>query len=121
MIRAFTGLMELFEPSLGGHSKRVALLAMGIGEQSQMETAELRLIEISALLHDIGLVGLPRSMLQKGESELSERETALIRQHPAMGHATLNAVKRRSLRAHVRAQDVIIRELEKRHPGITDV
>lgn len=93
MIRAFTGLIELFDPALGGHSKRVAVLAMKIGEQARMETNELQLMEISALLHDIGLVGLPRSILEKDESVRSQFETALIRQHPGMGHATLAAVK----------------------------
>ncbi|MEA3361125.1 MAG: response regulator [Thermodesulfobacteriota bacterium] len=93
-IRVFMSLMELFNPSLGSHAKRVSVVSMEIAKQFGMDKKYIELIEISALLHDIGLIGLPRTIFEKSEKELTKHEIALIKQHPELGHATLIAIDR---------------------------
>jgi putative nucleotidyltransferase with HDIG domain len=78
-------------PDAFEHTKRVAdisvLLAtcMGLGEPL------LSTIERAALLHDIGKVAMPDSLIHK-PGALTEEEVAIIRTHPQIGHDILNAV-----------------------------
>lgn len=92
MVRGLMGVMEIFQPSLGGHSKRVAAISLEIGRLYKRDERETQMLEISALLHDIGLMGLPRAMFEKDESQLLSRELGLIKQHPGLGYTILNGV-----------------------------
>ncbi len=92
IVHVFTELTELFDPKLGGHSKRVAKLSRQIAEQYEMEEREIELIELSALLHDIGLIGIPRDLQDKNENELKRYEKGLIRQHPEIGRTLLKGI-----------------------------
>src|SRR5262245_24488704 len=47
------------------HSRRVALTCVGVARELGWEDNELRIIEIAALLHDIGKIGVPDSILHK--------------------------------------------------------
>ena len=66
------------------HNLRVARLCVGIGRQMSMSAAELRLLARAGLMHDIGKLGIPDSVLEK-HSPLDESEWILMRTHPEMG------------------------------------
>lgn len=93
LIRVFIEVMELFNPALGGHAKRVNEIAEKIARQYGLSEEQVHLIKQSALLHDIGLVGLPRSLLENEEETYGKAELALIQQHPTLGHMTLNKIE----------------------------
>ena len=59
------------------HSRRVGILSVGIGSRLGWEDMQLRLIEIAALLHDIGKLGVPDHILEK-PGKLSPDETEYI-------------------------------------------
>ena len=59
------------------HSRRVGILSVGIGSRLGWEDMQLRLIEIAALLHDIGKLGVPDHILYK-PGRLSPDETEFI-------------------------------------------
>lgn len=92
LIRVFIELMELFNPSLGGHAKRVNQICQKLIQHIGLEEEQSQRIEQAALLHDIGLIGLPRNLLEKKEGTLSKAELALIQQHPTLGHMILSKI-----------------------------
>lgn len=84
--------MEKKDSCTYGHCKRVSehsmkiALAMGIGEK------EIRDLEAAATLHDIGKIGISDFVLGK-KGPLDERETCIVRDHPAKGVEILRPVK----------------------------
>jgi response regulator RpfG family c-di-GMP phosphodiesterase len=80
--------MQTFYPSLGNQARRVFHLCKSIGQVLQLPPEERRLLESCALLHDIGLVGVPRHIIrhwQEDPRSLNPAEKALIEQHPILG------------------------------------
>ncbi len=80
--------METFYPLLGNRSRRVFQLCKSISHVLQLNGEDTRVLESSALLYDIGLVGVPRQMIrhwQEAPNSLSAAEKALIEQHPILG------------------------------------
>jgi response regulator RpfG family c-di-GMP phosphodiesterase len=80
--------MQTFYPSLGNQARRVSQLCKSIGQVLELSPDERRVRESSALLHDVGLVGVPRQIIRHWQDEpesLSPAEKALIEQHPILG------------------------------------
>ncbi|HSC51214.1 MAG TPA: HD-GYP domain-containing protein [Gaiellaceae bacterium] len=80
-IAALSRSMEAKDVYTGGHTERVAAVAVGLARRLGYEHEELEAIEIGALLHDIGKIGVPESILRK-DGPLDEEEWAIIRSHP---------------------------------------
>jgi HD-GYP domain-containing protein (c-di-GMP phosphodiesterase class II) len=68
----------------GGHSERVADLSEAIGKELGMNTEEIQNLRVSALLHDIGKLGIPEVILDKPE-KLTDDEFDLVKSHPLKG------------------------------------
>jgi response regulator RpfG family c-di-GMP phosphodiesterase len=80
--------MQTFYPSLGNQSRRVSEICKSIVQLLKLPAEDRRVLESSALLHDIGLVGVQRHIIRKwhdGTEPLSTAEKALIEQHPILG------------------------------------
>lgn len=71
-----------------GHSMRVAEYSLMIGKLSGMNEEQADLLYKSALLHDIGKIGIPDEVLLK-DGKLSEEEFAIIKTHPVLGENIL--------------------------------
>ena len=67
-----------------GRTRRVASLAKAIGKGMGLEEEQLMVLELSALLHDLGMLAVPESVLAK-PGPLAEREFGTIRKHPQVG------------------------------------
>ncbi|MGE3508186.1 MAG: HD-GYP domain-containing protein [Vicinamibacterales bacterium] len=83
--------MTARDPYTAGHSERVSLLSVAIGETLQMDPGELEVLRLGALLHDIGKVGVPDAVLRK-PGPLTDAEHQQIRQHPVPGARILRSV-----------------------------
>lgn len=70
------------------HTERVASLAIQVGRELGLAAAQLRVLAIAALVHDIGKLRTPRGILSKPGS-LSDEEFDVIRRHPTDGVAIL--------------------------------
>ena len=70
------------------HSKRVAAYSRLFGEHCGLERGQLNHLELGALLHDIGKIGIPHNVLMK-PAALNEEEWQVIRTHPHIGHRLL--------------------------------
>src|SRR6266403_976112 len=88
VICAFNQLLDLKDLNTGVHSTRLAEWGMRVGQELGLEEAELQNLEVAALLHDIGKVGIPDSILRK-PGRLDPEEYALMKKHPEYGWAVL--------------------------------
>jgi putative nucleotidyltransferase with HDIG domain len=88
--------LDARDPKTRGHSDRVAMIAMGIiNEMEKMDDSpeyqHLRsCMRLAGLLHDIGKVGIPDSILLKA-GELTKEEYHFIKRHPLIGAEIVNA------------------------------
>lgn len=104
-MKIFAGLMELRHSGLSGQSRRVSEWArrvcasLGLGERQSHD------IYVAALLHDIGKIGFPDSMLGKSVSAMSHEEVQRYRKHPLNAEAALMPlVQLRPVAAIIRSQ-----------------
>lgn len=88
VICAFNQLLDLKDLNTGVHSTRLAEWGVRVGQELGLEEAELQNLEVAALLHDIGKVGIPDSILKK-PGKLDPEEYALMKKHPEYGWAVL--------------------------------
>jgi putative nucleotidyltransferase with HDIG domain len=71
-----------------GHTRRVALLAVSVGEELGIPAARLRELATGGLLHDIGKLSVPDEVLQK-PAALDDAEYALVQRHTVWGDSLL--------------------------------
>jgi HD-GYP domain-containing protein (c-di-GMP phosphodiesterase class II) len=71
------------------HAINVSLLAMTLGESLGMASHDVHAVGSAALLHDVGIAGLPQELL--GKPALTPEERRVIEQHPEIGARMLFA------------------------------
>lgn len=75
-----------------GHSSRVAEYSRKIAELIGKSESECSEIYYAALLHDVGKIGVPESIINK-QGKLTSEEFEIIKQHPAMGAQILQSIR----------------------------
>ena len=80
--------MEARDPHTSGHQRRVAELARLVGEKLGLSADRLQGLYVGALLHDIGKIWVPESILAK-PGKLSDEEWSLVQVHTRRGHEIL--------------------------------
>lgn len=78
-------------PDAFEHTRRVAEMTVILADAMGISEPQLSHLERAALLHDIGKVAMPDSLIHK-PAALSEDEVSIIRTHPQIGHDILAAV-----------------------------
>ncbi|MBL8966005.1 MAG: HD domain-containing protein [Spirochaetaceae bacterium] len=84
VVRSLTRAVDAKSAWTRGHSERVAKSALLLGRRLLMGTRELADLEVAAVLHDVGKIGVPEAILDK-PARLDEAEFALVRRHPVLG------------------------------------
>ncbi len=84
LICALNQLLDLKDLNTGVHSTRLAEWALRVGRKIGMDDKDLAQLEVAALLHDIGKIGVPDSILRK-PGKLTDEERALMNKHPEYG------------------------------------
>lgn len=80
--------MQTFYPDLANQGRRAAQLCRSMAEILTLSKDDRRALESAALLHDIGLVGVRRSLIRRWQDDpatLDSTEWAIIEQHPVLG------------------------------------
>lgn len=93
IVTAMAHLIESRDPSTGTHSINVQNIALSIGKIMGLTDKELKELSILAILHDIGKIGIPESILNKPE-RLTDFEFATIKRHPQIGYDAIKPIKR---------------------------
>ncbi len=90
-IRALAAALDARDPYTAGHSERVSVISVAIGRVLKLPEADLEVLRLGALLHDIGKIGLPDDVLRK-PGPLTSDEYDIIKQHPVLGARILRPV-----------------------------
>lgn len=93
LIRVLINTIEAQDPYTSGHSLRVAEGAIKISEAAGLPRRETEAIETAALLHDIGKLDSSFHDILKKESDLTEEEWELIKQHPQRGVSIVRPIR----------------------------
>lgn len=91
IIEAFAKVIDMRDSYTSGHSLRVAKYTAILSRKLGYDEETVESYYDVALLHDIGKVGIPRSILNK-PGKLSDEEIAIIRSHPKLGYEVLNEI-----------------------------
>jgi len=92
LIFAFASALDAKSPWTKGHSERVTAYALSIAKEMGLDESELETLKTAAILHDIGKIGTYDVILDK-PGRLTDREFALIKEHPVKGAEILKHVK----------------------------
>jgi HAMP domain-containing protein len=84
--------LDARDPYTAGHSERVAKYAVEIGTLAGLSDYDLDLLRKTALLHDIGKIGVRDSVLLK-DGKLTDEEFAQIKLHPVLGEGILRQIE----------------------------
>jgi len=90
-ICAFNQLLDLKDLNTGVHSTRLAEWGLRVGQELGLDEAMLQNLEVAALLHDIGKIGIPDAILRK-PGKLDAEEYALMKKHPEYGWLVLRVL-----------------------------
>src|SRR3981189_3939693 len=93
VICAFNQSLDLKDLNTGVHSTGLAEWGMRVGQELGLEESELQNLEVAALLHDIGKVGIPDAILRKPD-RLAADEYTLMKKHSEYGWAVLRMLPR---------------------------
>ena len=91
-VRSLVQALEAKDPYTRGHSERVAEYSKAIASRLGLAPAQIERVEIAALLHDVGKIGISEATLSKA-GPLTSEEYAAIREHPAKGESVLLEVE----------------------------
>jgi putative nucleotidyltransferase with HDIG domain len=91
-VRSLVTALEAKDLYTRGHSERVARYSRAIAQALGMSKAQIERIEIAALMHDIGKVGIGKGILSK-PGKLTAEEVREIRSHPATGMTILSDLR----------------------------
>ncbi|WP_461247569.1 HD-GYP domain-containing protein [Treponema sp. R6D11] len=91
-ILAFSDALEARDQYTAGHSRRVMGYSESIGKRMKLDKQNIEELKRSSVLHDIGKIGIPDTVLKK-ETKLTDEEFAIIKSHPQTGAAILKHIK----------------------------
>jgi HD-GYP domain-containing protein (c-di-GMP phosphodiesterase class II) len=92
-LQALTGLLDARDTATRGHSNRVVALTMRLVQSMGItDPVRLRAIEMGALLHDVGKVGVPDAILRK-PGPLDGDDWKQMRSHPELGYRLLKDIE----------------------------
>ncbi len=91
-LRALTAALETRDLETHGHSERVVTYSLRLGREYGLNSAQMKALEFGSLLHDIGKIGVPDSILRK-PAKLTEEEWVLMREHPMHGQQILRGIE----------------------------
>jgi putative nucleotidyltransferase with HDIG domain len=91
-LKALTAALETRDSETHGHSERVVSYSLRLGREYGLSSEQMKALEFGSLLHDIGKIGVPDSILRK-PAKLTEEEWVRMREHPLHGQQILRGIE----------------------------
>jgi cyclic di-GMP phosphodiesterase len=91
-LKALTAALETRDSETHGHSERVVTYSLRLGREYGLQSDAMKSLEFGSLLHDIGKIGVPDSILRK-PAKLTEEEWVRMREHPLHGQQILRGIE----------------------------
>ena len=88
---AMVTAMEARDPYTANHETRVGEIAVAIGRELGWDRSRLEALRLSAMVHDVGKIGIPSEVLNK-PGRLSDAEFELVKKHPEIGYSILKDI-----------------------------
>jgi diguanylate cyclase (GGDEF)-like protein len=92
-VEALANALEANDEYTSSHTRWITDMALRVGEALGFESHELKRLELGALFHDIGKIGIPTSILLK-PGPLSPEERRIMEMHPELGERILEPIDR---------------------------
>ena len=93
IIQMINLILETYDEKLGSHCRRVGKLSLELAKlHPEISEKEFPLIEAAGLLHDIGMIGMPKELLQKKRTEMIGNEQKEFQNHPNLGELILSEI-----------------------------
>jgi diguanylate cyclase (GGDEF)-like protein len=92
-VAALANALEANDEYTSSHARWITDTALLVGGELHLDREGLKRLELGALFHDIGKIGIPSQILQKA-GPLTEEEFAVVRQHPELGERILAPIDR---------------------------
>jgi len=90
-VAALAAAVDAKDGYTSGHSERVMRNAVHLARALSLPQKEVNMIRYSALLHDVGKIGLPTHILST-KARLTEEEFNLVKQHPVIGYEIVKPI-----------------------------
>jgi HD-GYP domain-containing protein (c-di-GMP phosphodiesterase class II) len=90
-VKALAAAIDGKDPYTRGHSERVSRVSIAIAQRLGLPDEECEKIRISALLHDVGKIGIDDKILKK-PSALTDEEFEVMKQHPQKGYKIMSQI-----------------------------
>ena len=110
-VAALANALEAKDALTFSHARWIANVAVEVGEELGLGEEALKNLELGALFHDIGKIGVPSTILSK-PGPLSEPERLIIHKHPEIGERILSPVER------LGSVRVIVKHCHERYDGM---
>jgi diguanylate cyclase (GGDEF)-like protein len=94
-VEALANALEAKDEYTSSHARWITDAALQVGRALAMDHKSLKRLELAALFHDIGKIGIPSDILLK-PAPLDEHEWDIIKMHPALGEKILSPIARLS-------------------------
>lgn len=91
MVRALVSAVDQKDQYTCGHSLRVGYYATALGRLLGLPESDLQMLQWSALLHDVGKIGIRDDVLNK-QGRLTPEEFAHIKEHPERSHRVVQQI-----------------------------
>ncbi len=91
-IEGWSRALDLRDRETEGHTLRVTEMAIRLGREFGLSDEELKYMRWGGLLHDIGKMGVPDSVLFKADA-LTNEEEQIMRKHPVYAHEMLSPIR----------------------------
>ena len=109
-VEALANALEAKDEYTSTHAQWIRDMSLKVGEELGLDAVTLKRVELGALFHDIGKIGIPSAILSK-PGPLTDEEREIIETHPALGEQILAPIDQLE---HVRP---IVRACHERYDG----
>ncbi len=91
LLKAFATAVDARDPATKGHSIRVMRYALRIGKEMKLSMNELKILEYASILHDVGKIGIPDSVLLKPD-RFTKEEYEIMKKHVVITKEIISAI-----------------------------
>ncbi|MFN2629603.1 MAG: diguanylate cyclase [Gaiellaceae bacterium] len=92
-VEALANALEANDEYTSSHARWITDLSLKVGVELGLESQALKRLELGALFHDIGKIGIPATILSK-PGRLTAEERAIIEKHPELGEKIIAPIER---------------------------
>ena len=92
-VEALANALEASDEYTSSHARWITDVALLVGRELQLDRETMKRLELGALFHDMGKIGVPSEILRRPGS-LTDKEFELIKEHPVLGEKILAPIER---------------------------